>query len=132
MTNQVINPINVLAPFGDYSHAVSTRGTGRTLYISGQLGIDERGSLSKTFAGQANQCWRNLVAILAADDMAVQDLVKVTTFVTDISNAQYLRNIRESFLLGSRPASTLVEVSRLVMPEWLVEIEAIAWKAESA
>ena len=130
MTNQVINPTNVLAPFGDYSHAVSTRGPGRTLYISGQLGIDERGSLSTTFAGQATQFWRNLVAILAADNMTVQDLVKVTTFVTDMSNAQYLRNIREPFLLGFRPASTLVEVSRLVMSEWLVELEAVAFKAD--
>ena len=130
MTNRAIDPQGVYPPSGAYSHAVSTHGTGRTLYISGQLGVDPKGTVPETFAEQANQCWRNIIAILAADDMTTHDLVKVTTFLTDISNARALGSIREPFLQGARPASTLIAVSALVMPEWLIEVEAIAFRPE--
>lgn len=132
MTNRMIEPDGVYPPSGAYSHAVATRGAGRTLYISGQLGLDPDGAVGATFAEQAVRCWRNIVTILAADDMTVRDLVKVATFLTDISNARELGSIRAPFLQGARPASTLIAVSALVIPEWLIEVEAIAFKSEDA
>jgi 2-iminobutanoate/2-iminopropanoate deaminase len=76
--------------------------------------------LGEGFAGQVSQCRRNIIAILAADDMTAQDLVKVTTFVTDTSCAAELGRIREPFLDGARPAATLVRTSGLVRPQWLI------------
>ena len=98
MTNQVIAPPGVHPPSGAYSHAVSTCGAGHTLYISGQLGVDPEGKTPETFAEQASQCWRNIVAILAAAEMTVHDLVKVTAFLTDIGDARALGAIRGPFL----------------------------------
>lgn len=132
MKNRMIEPRDAYPPMGAYSHAVSTRGAGRTLYISGQLGVDRDGVVPEGFAEQAHLCWRNIVAILAADGMTVHDLVKVTTFLTDIGDARALGGIREPFLAGARPASTLIAVAALVMPEWLIEVEAVAFTSESA
>ncbi|WP_010188291.1 RidA family protein [Sphingomonas sp. PAMC 26605] len=128
MNNRTIAPKGIYPPAGAYSHAVEIRGAGKTLYISGQLGVDPDGQTPDTFAAQATLCWRNIVAILAAAEMTVHDLVKVTTFLTDIGDARPLAGIREPFLEGARPASTLVAAAALVMPEWKIEVEAIAFK----
>lgn len=132
MTNRAINPAGVHPPAGAYSHAIAMDGPGRTLYISGQLGVDQQGETPDTFAEQASGCWRNILTILAAADMTVHDLVKVTTFLTDIGDARALGGIRETFLQAARPASTLLAVSALVMPEWLIEVEAVAFRADGA
>lgn len=123
-----VAPADVHPPAGAYSHGMIASGGGRTLYISGQVGVDRSGSVVDGFAGQAAQCWRNVIAILAAADMTVHHLVKVTTFLTDMANVPDLGRIREPFLDGARPASTLVGTPALVRPEWLIEIEAIAFK----
>jgi 2-iminobutanoate/2-iminopropanoate deaminase len=128
MSSNSVTPANVHPPAGAYSHGMIASGMGRTLYISGQLGLDSSGRLVEGFAGQAAQCWRNITAILQSADMTAHHLVKVTTFLTNIADAPELGRIREPFLDGARPASTLVGVSALVRPEWLIEIEAIAFK----
>jgi len=128
MSIQPITPTDVHPPGGAYSHGVSARGQGRTLYISGQVGLTADGILAGDFAEQAAQSWRNIVAILSADGMNVHHLVKLTTYLTDISFARELGRVREPFLEGARPASTLIAVQALVMPDWLIEIEAIAFK----
>lgn len=130
MSAEAFNPRTVHPPLGAYSHAIAAGGPGRTLYISGQLGIDYAGTLVQGFEAQAQQCWRNIAAILEASGMTARDLVKVTTFVTDISQAGALAAIREPFLQGTRPASTLLAVAALMSPEWAIEIEAIAFKPE--
>lgn len=130
MTNQAVAPPGVHQPAGAYSHAVATVGAGRNLYVSGQLGIDPQGNTPATFAERAGRRWHNIVTTLAAAGLSVHDLVKVTTFLTDIGDARALAAIREPFLDGARPASALVAVAELVMPEWLIEVEAIAFKRE--
>lgn len=129
MTNKTIVPETVQAPAGAYSHAVVAQGPGRTLYISGQLGVDRNGVTGATFADQARHCWENIVAILDADDMTVNDLVKLTTYLTDVANVAELGHIRGPFLGSARPASTLIGISALVRPEWMIEVEAFAFKA---
>src|SRR5271157_390899 len=131
MNTRPINPSSVHAPAGSYSHGVSVHGPGRTLYISGQLGVDPDGNLAEGFAGQARQCMQNLDEILAAEQMTVHNLVKVTTFLTDMSHAEELGEIRAPFLDGARPASTLIGTSALVRPDWLIEVEAIAFHEDT-
>lgn len=130
MPIKTINPSSVHAPSGVYSHAIAIPAHGRSLHIAGQVGIDVNGSLAAGFAAQAEQCWRNLVAVLEADGMSVDNLVKVTTYLTDMSDLAQLGPIRERFLGAARPASTLVGAAALARPEWLIEIDAVAFAAD--
>ena len=121
-----INPPALSAPRG-YSHVVEAAG-GRTIYVSGQIAVDREGRVvgAGDFEAQTRQVFENLSAALAAADATLDDVVKITIFVTDISQLQILRAVRDTYFTGPPPASSLVEVSRLVLPELLVEIEAVA------
>jgi len=78
-------------------------------------------------AAQARQAFRNLGAVLDAAGSSFADVVKLTYFVRDVSSVGAIRVVRDEFVDVSKPpASTLVEVSRLFMPELLIEIEAVA------
>jgi len=109
-----------------YSPAIQVSGAARTLYISGQIGIDAAGVTSPDFTTQATQAWTNLAAVLKAADMTLRDLVKVTVFLTSHDYFAPFVAVRAKFLGDHKPASTLLIVSGLAGPEWLVEVEAIA------
>ncbi len=73
------------------------------------------------------QVFRNLVGALEAVGATTRNLVKLTTFVTDVSQLPAFRAARDTFLdPAAPPASTLVQVTRLFRPEFLIEVEAIA------
>lgn len=127
-----LNPPEIAPPVGAYSQAILTSGAGRTLYIAGQVGLQPDGQLAEGFEAQAEAAWKNIVAVLAAAGMGPQDLVKVTTFVTDPAHLPLFGPVRTRFLGSARPASTLVVVRALARPEWLVEVEAVAWRADEA
>jgi reactive intermediate/imine deaminase len=121
-----LNPPTLSPPRG-YSHVVEVTG-GRTIYVSGQIAVDRDGRVvgAGDFEAQTRQVFENLKAALAAAEATLADIVKITMFVTDISRLQTLRAVRDTYFTGAPPASSLVEVSRLVLPELMVEIEAIA------
>jgi 2-iminobutanoate/2-iminopropanoate deaminase len=100
----------------------------RWLYISGQVGATPDGTILKGFEAQAAQCWRNIIAILAAAGMGVEDLVKVNIFVTGAQHVAASRTIRDAALEGAQPASTFLVVAALAHPDLVVEIEAVAAK----
>jgi enamine deaminase RidA (YjgF/YER057c/UK114 family) len=109
-----------------YSPGVLIEATPRTLYISGQIGVDANGEVSPDFAVQVRQVWANLEAVLTAAGMELRDLVKITTYLIDPADFAIYAKTRTDMLQGHKPASTLVYVSGLVKPEWRVEIEAVA------
>ena len=122
-----INPRTLPTPPG-YSQLVVASG-GSTLYIAGQVALDREGKLvgPGDFAAQTTQVFRNLVAALEAGGATARDLVKLNTFVTDLSGLPDFRRVRDQFLDPAHaPTSTLVQVTRLFRPEFLIEIEAIA------
>jgi 2-iminobutanoate/2-iminopropanoate deaminase len=123
------NPGNVAAPTGPFSHGVEVPAGARWLYISGQVGLAPDGKAPADLEGQANQCWRNIKAVLAAAGMSVQDLVKCTHFLTRAEDVAAYGKIRASHLGEARPASTLLVISALARPGLLVEVEAIAAKS---
>ena len=123
----MLNPVTVAAPAGLYSHGVQTQGPGRWLHVAGQVGIDAHGVLQAGFEAQATQAWRNLVAVLAAADMQVAHLVKVTTCLTQVADLPRLGAVRAPFLGNARPASTLLVVAALAHPDWCFEIDAVAF-----
>ena len=126
---QLLNPETVAAPVGPYSQAALTPGAGQWLHIAGQIGVDEKGNLADGIEGQTEAVWTNIKRILAAAGMTVEHLVKVNSFLVDAAHVAPFGAVRSRFLGSARPASTLVVVAALAKPQWLVEVEAIAWKA---
>src|SRR5262245_35261139 len=121
-----LNPQTLSAPTG-YSHIAEVTG-GRTIYIAGQVAFDKSGSVvgKGDFAKQATQVFENLSLALAAVGATFDNVVKVTTYVTDMSQIQTLREIRAKYYGQNAPASTLVEIGSLANPDLMLEIEAIA------
>ncbi len=112
-----------------YSHVVMTDRP-KTIYISGQVSMDADGKLvgEGDLAAQTEQVLRNLGSALAAANATFADVVKITTFVVDYTTEAraVISNVRSKFFPTPPPASTLVGVSALALPGWLIEIEAIA------
>ena len=75
---------------------------------------------------QTRQVFENLKAALAASGATLDDVVKITIFMTDASQVQTVREVRDTYFTKQPPASTAVEVARLVRPELMIEIEAVA------
>ncbi|WLT32318.1 RidA family protein [Geothrix sp. PMB-07] len=121
-----LNPPGLPKPNG-YSHVVEVRG-GRTLYISGQIALDQNGLLigAGDLRAQTRQVFENLKTALQASGARLEDVVKITVFMTDVSELAVFREVRDGYFTQNPPASSLVQVSRLVRPDLLIEIEAVA------
>lgn len=109
-----------------YSPGVLAAGPARTLYISGQVGIEPSGTVPESFEGQVRAAFANLEAVLAAAGMGLADLAKVTAYLTDPADYAAYGALRTELLRGHKPASTLVVAAALARPEWRFEIEAVA------
>lgn len=120
------NPDGVHKPGSPYSHAALVTGAGRRLVISGQIGMAPDGSVPDTAGAQMDQALANIGTILAAHGMAAANLVKMTVFLLSTADIGDWRQRRDSLLQGHQPASTLLVVSALADPRFLVEIEAEA------
>jgi len=121
-----LNPPTLSAPTG-YSHVAEVSG-GRTIYIAGQVAFDNFGKIvgKGDFAVQATQVFENLKLALAAAGATFDNVVKVNTYVTDMTHLQTLREIRGKYYGKIAPASTLVEIGGLANPDLMIEIEAVA------
>jgi 2-iminobutanoate/2-iminopropanoate deaminase len=128
--NSFTNPDTVHAPVGKYHHTVKVPGNPEWLMISGQVGRDREGNVPAGVKEQAEQALLNLLACLEANGMSREDVVKMTVYLTDPRFIDDYRAARSN-VIGDDvlPASTLVIVSGLAAPEYLVEIEAWAAKA---
>ncbi|HLJ63802.1 MAG TPA: RidA family protein [Stellaceae bacterium] len=122
------NPATVAPPTAPFSHGAEMPGNARWLYITGQVGTDVDRKLAPDLRGQAEQAWRNVLAVLAEAGMGVGDLVKVNAYLTRPEHVAAYGEVRARFLGAARPASTLVIVQALAAPGWLVEVEAVAAK----
>lgn len=109
-----------------YSPGVLAAGPVRTLYVSGQVGIDASGAVPVDFEGQVRAAFANLEAVLAAAGMGLGDLAKVTAYLTDPVDYGAYGALRTELMKGSKPASTLVIAAALARPQWRFEIEAVA------
>ena len=126
-STRFVNPPGLVKPTG-YTHVVIAP-DGRTVYIAGQVAFDSTGAVvgEGDFTAQAEQVYRNLERALQSVDGSLADLVKTTTFITDIKNLPSLRQVRSRRLSKNQPpANTLLQVSGLARPELLIEIEAVA------
>ena len=126
--HRFLNPPTIHAPRG-YSHVVEAT-PGRTIYISGQIGLTPDGRLAGgpgDFRAQATQCFENLKAALAAVGAGFEHVVKITNYFVDISHLPIFREVRDRYLeTQAPPASTAVQIGKLAMNGLLFEIEAVA------
>ncbi|MFL5731949.1 MAG: RidA family protein [Chloroflexia bacterium] len=125
--NQFVNPQQLAPPTG-YTHAVMASG-GRMVFIAGQVALDPVGKMvgPGDMRAQTEQVFRNIQIALEAVGAGFDDVVKLTYYIRDISQMAAIREVRDQFISANRlPASTAVEISRLVRPEFLIEIDAIA------
>lgn len=127
MSNEYLNPEGIAGPTG-YTHVVTT--TARKLvYISGQVGMDAQGKTQQGLRAQTIQVFENLKTALTAVGATFDDVIKVTTLIVNYKpeDRALIREIRTQYFNAAQPpASTLIGVQALALPEWLIEIEAIA------
>jgi 2-iminobutanoate/2-iminopropanoate deaminase len=110
------------APFGAFCHAVRTDDW---LFVSGLTArSDEVGS--QGIVAQAEVVLNRLQGVLEAEGGSLADVIRVTVYVTTLEGLMDVHELRHWYFGGALPASTLVQVSALVQPELLIEIEAIA------
>jgi 2-iminobutanoate/2-iminopropanoate deaminase len=110
-----------------YSHVVVAEGK-RMVFIAGQLARDSRGNVvgKGDMRAQLRQVGENVKAALEAAGARLSDLVKTTTYVTDIEEFFKHVDVRMEYFGPALPTSTTVEVRRLAHPDFLVEVEALA------
>ena len=110
------------------SHFTDAVRAGNLLFVSGFVSVDGEGRLvgGDDVVAQVRQVFANLGAVLAAAGATFADVVKVTVYLTDIGDRARINPVRQEIFGDSRPASTLVEVSALVVPGAKVEIDAVA------
>jgi enamine deaminase RidA (YjgF/YER057c/UK114 family) len=125
-----INPPELGTPPG-YSQVVEVDPS-RLVFIAGQTAIDRDGNVvgKNDFTAQADQVFAHLTIALRASGCTAANLIKLTVFLTDMENLGRYREARNRFFASvtppAAPAVTLVEVSKLYGPDFLIEIEAIA------
>ena len=129
MTTEYLNPEKLCPTFG-WTHVAMTRGQ-RTIYVSGQVAVDEKGKVVGVgdMRAQTEQAFRNVQIALEAAGATFADVVKTSLFVVGLKaeHVPIIREVRAKYVSRETPpTSTLVGVSALVGRDWLIEIEAVA------
>ena len=112
-------------PISHYTDAVRA---GDLLFVSGIVPVDAEGTLvgGEDVVAQARAVFETLGRVLAAAGAGPEDVVKVTVFLVDVDDRPLINPVRQAFFGDTRPASTLVEISRLAISGARIEVEAVA------
>jgi reactive intermediate/imine deaminase len=123
MVRRVPQTADVAPPQAHYSHAVIA---GDVVYVAGQVAVDEHGVVVDGDAeAQTRQVMENLARVVAAAGATMDDVVKTTVFLTDLGDREAVGRVRREYFTDPPPANTLLVVSSLANPAFVVEIEAV-------
>ena len=129
LRGRVIESPKLPAPMrgGAFSAGVEAP-AGRTIYVSGQVSMDAEGNVvgEGDVGAQTEKVLENVATVLEAAGGSLDDVVKVTVFITDMGHYDGIHEVRRRFFREPYPASSMVEVSALIDPRLLVEVEAVA------
>ena len=125
MKRRDINASNAPQPAGGYSQAVELTGATRIVLVSGQIPAAADNKVPGDFEAQARLAWENLIAQLHAAYMTLDNLVKVTIFLSDRKYIPDYRRVRQEVLAGRKVALTTI-ITGIFDEAWLLEIEGIA------
>jgi 2-iminobutanoate/2-iminopropanoate deaminase len=123
------NPVDIHTPLGSYSHQIEVSNE-RMLVIAGQVGMRQDGSIPDDPYEQIEHAFDNIIRNLRAADMDIQDLIKITYYLVGEFDTAKRREIVLAKLQGHQPCSTLLYVAALAGPQFRVEIDAWASRAE--
>ncbi len=128
MSKQEIVSLELAEPNGHFAQATSAPASGTLVFISGMTARTRDGGIAGVgdVAEQTHQVCKNLKAAVEAANGTLDDIVRVDVFVQDIRHFDEIHEVRRQYFTGIAPASTMVEVSKFVRPEYLIEINAIA------
>jgi 2-iminobutanoate/2-iminopropanoate deaminase len=125
MKKRLINADQAPAPVGWYSQALEASEVRRIVFVSGQIPVTKDGQVPQGFRAQCRLAWANVSAQLQDAGMTLDNVVKITTYLSDRSYGQENRDIRREIFGGLAPASTVI-IAGIFDDRWLLEIEAIA------
>ena len=120
-----INAPDAPQPLGGYAQAMEVTNASRILFVSGQIPVAADGSVPESFEEQARLCWANVIAQMRAAGMTLDNLVKVTIFLSDRKYIDDYRKVRMEVLQGRQIGLTTI-ITGIFDEAWLLEIEAIA------
>ena len=126
-----LNPTTIHPPFANYAHGVEIPPGARIVFCSGQLGIERDGAVPESVEAQARLCFRAIAAILGEAGMTLADVVRLNAYVSAAEHLGGYMRVRDEFVSSPPPASTLMVVQGFARPEFKVEIEAIAARADA-
>jgi len=124
------NPKDVHQPLGSYSHQIEVSGPERLLFLSGQVGMEEDGTIPDDPFEQIGLAFENIFRNLRAANMDVKDIIKITYYFVGEIDAVKRREVILSKLQEHQPCSTLLYVAGLASPAFRVEIDT--WASRSA
>jgi enamine deaminase RidA (YjgF/YER057c/UK114 family) len=124
--NRPVMPASIAPPAAAYSHAVLSVRPERLLHTAGVVPVAPDGTTPATVEAQAVQIWTNIGVILAEAEMAIPDIVNITTYVVVGEDLGPVMAARNEALAGHQPASTLITVPALARPQYKVEIAVVA------
>ena len=127
MANKIIQPKSLNDPRPRYSHGIVAEG-GRLLFIAGQTAVDKDGNVvgKGNIEAQTQQVYKNLMAVLEEAGASFNNLVMTTTYIVDRKYREGYNKVRMQYYQQNSPTSTLVIITGLAHPDYLIEINAIA------
>lgn len=129
MAKEYLNPKNFTPAIGAYSHGVKVDvGDSEIIFVTGQIAMDKDGNAvaPRDISKQTQFVFENISTILGEGGASLDDVVKAVIYVKDISKFNEISSVRNKYFVGSKPVSTLVEISKTVKEGCDVEIDVIA------
>ena len=126
MSYKIINSPKI-KNLGVYNQAIQVTG-GSILYLSGCVSVDGAGNTVGVGDAEAQmrQILTNIETVLEEAGAGLNDVIKVTVFNTDLDNRKEINRVRTEMFGDHKPASTHVQIVRLIDPDWLLEVECVA------
>ncbi|ETR65451.1 MAG: endoribonuclease L-PSP [Candidatus Magnetoglobus multicellularis str. Araruama] len=123
MIKQLINPKGTEFLYEAYQFSQAVK-VGNQIWISGQVGMNEKGELGKDISEQTRIAFENLEYVLKEAGATFDDIVEMTTYHTSMEDIEIFQKVRSEFIKEDYPAWTAVGVKALVLPDFLIEIKA--------
>ncbi len=128
MAKQQVTTSKVREPMGHFSQAIAIEAKGRLVFISGMTARRPDGTIAGIgdVEAQTRQVCENLKSAVEAAGGTMEDICRVDVYVRNIEHFDKIHKVRREYFKAPAPASTMVEVTKMVSPEYLIEINAIA------
>jgi len=128
MSKKQIQSDKIRQPSGHFSHAISVEANGKLVFISGMTSRRADGTIAGVgdIEAQTRQVCDNLKAAVEAAGGTMDDICRVDVYVRNMEHFEKIHKVRREYFKNAPPASTMVEVTKMTSPDYLIEINAIA------